>query len=114
VPLAAASTAVAGAQGPPSAPTGVSAACVSTIGASIKVTWSGVSLATSYTVLDSTTSATFGFGTIASGVTGTSWTSGNLATGTYWFEVMAFIGVNWAGPPSTATSQHTIAVLACL
>jgi hypothetical protein len=88
------------------APANVKAACA--IGATVKVTWTAVSHAASYTIWQSTTSATSGFTSVASGVTGTSWTSSSLGKGTYWFEVSARIGSNWNGPTSTASAQRTI------
>ena len=114
VPLGTPGGGQSGAQGAPSAPTGVSAACLSPLGATIKVTWTLVTEATSFTIYDSTTSATGGYAIIASGVAGATWTSGTLSTGNYWFEVVAHIGINWASVHSTATAESTIAVLACL
>lgn len=64
---------------------------------------------TSYSVYDSTTSATAIFTLVASGVTGTSWTSGALSNNTnYWFEVAALIGTNWASATSAASGESTI------
>ena len=58
---------------------------------------------------DSTTSATGTYSLAASGVTGTSWTSGTLTSGTnYWFEVTVNIGSNWASGKSSATGESTI------
>jgi hypothetical protein len=50
---------------------------------------------------------------VASGIVGTSWTSPSLSTGTYWFEVASYVGSNWAGANSSASSQRVIAVAAC-
>jgi hypothetical protein len=97
----------------PASPTGLAAACQSGTGSKIIVTWNSVTKATSYTVYDSTTSATGTYSVIASGVTGTSWTSGSLSNGNYWFEVSASIGTNWTGSRSSASAQRTIGVLSC-
>src|SRR5258708_406840 len=64
--IAAGSTGEAHAQAQPSAPTGVSAVCTSSAGKTIKVTWSAVSHATSYSIYKSTTSASSGFTPTAS------------------------------------------------
>jgi hypothetical protein len=112
VPLGASTDAVAQSSGPPATPTGVTATCV-TLESEVTVTWTAVPSATSYTVYDSTTSASSGYAVIASDVTGTSWTSGDLAIGTYWFEVAAYTGVNWASQASAATTESVIAVI-CL
>jgi hypothetical protein len=92
----------------PVAPAGAAAACSSVIGTTVQVTWDAIPHATAYTVLHSTTSATAGFTPIATGVTSTSWTSGPLASGNHWFEVIAVIGTNWASPASAATAQRSI------
>ncbi|MBV9661547.1 MAG: hypothetical protein JO337_10350 [Acidimicrobiales bacterium] len=72
------------------------------------VSWSSVARATSYTIYDSTTSATTGYSVIVTGATSTSWTSGSLATGNYWFEVVALVGSNWASAHSGATAESTV------
>jgi hypothetical protein len=60
-------------------------------------------------VYDSTTSATGAYSSVATGVTATSWTSGNLSVGThYWFEVTALVGSNWTSAKSSATAESTI------
>jgi len=111
--LASASHGEANAQAQPSAPTGVSAACTSPTLKTIKVTWSAVTHATSYSIYKSTTSATSGYSLAASGVTGTAWTSATLSNATYWFEVGVSIGTNWVSPNSTATASHTISISGC-
>jgi hypothetical protein len=90
----------------PLAPTGQVATCSGT--RKVVVTWNALALATSYSIFESTTSATSSYSVVATGVTGTNWTSGNLGAGNYWFEVAASIGTNWQGPNSSATSQRTI------
>jgi hypothetical protein len=112
--LAAGSTAEAQAGGvPAAAPTGPAATCTG-VGSTVKVTWTAVTLpahgnpALSYTVFESTVSSSTGFTSVATGVVGTSWTSGALLAGNYWFEVAAVFGSNWPGPNSASTSQRTI------
>lgn len=88
--------------------TGVSGTCgTGSNKGSVIVAWSAVPMAASYTILQSTTSATTGFSTAATGVVGTSWTSPALANGSWWFQVVA-VRNNWSGPASAATAQHTI------
>jgi hypothetical protein len=113
VAVGAASRAQAQAQGAPATPTGVTATCTSTIQTTVTVSWSAVVHAATYTVYESTTSSTTGYSTLASGIVGISWTSAPLATGTYWFEVAAYEGSQWASGHSSATAQRTIAVLLC-
>jgi hypothetical protein len=75
----------------------------------IKVSWTAVTHATTYTVYDSTTSATGTYNSIATGVTTTSWTSATLAASTnYWFEVTVSVGSNWTSVKSSATAESTI------
>jgi hypothetical protein len=74
----------------------------------VNLTWSAVTGATSYTVYESTTSATTGYSVAASGLTGAAWGSGRLAAGTYWFEVAATATGGWSGPNSAATTPIVI------
>lgn len=99
------------AQGLPAAPTGVTATCnAPTTAKTIKVSWSAVTHATTYSVYDSTTSATGSYALVASGVSTTSWTSGTLTAGSnYWFEVAAGVGTNWLGVKSSASIESSIA-----
>jgi hypothetical protein len=94
----------------PAAPGGVGAVCAApTTAKTIKVTWSAVSRATTYSVYDTTTSASGTYALVASGVTTTSWTSGTLTSATnYWFKVTALIGTNWASVQSAASPESTI------
>jgi hypothetical protein len=101
------------AQAVPVAPTGITAACTSSTTRTVKVTWTAVAKATSYTVYDATTSATGTYTSVASGVTTASWTSGTLAAANYWFEVVAFTGTNWSGPKSTASPESTTTSSGC-
>lgn len=74
----------------------------------VTVTWASVPHAT-YTIYQSTTSATSGFTVAASAVTGTTWTSGTLSSGsTYWYEVAAVLSTTWQSAPSTATTGRKI------
>lgn len=113
VTLHTASSAEAHSQTVPSAPTGVTAACnAPTSTKTIKVSWTAVSHATTYTVYESTTSATGTYASVATGVATTSWTSGTLTAGThYWFEVTASVGSNWTSTKSSATAESTINIL---
>ena len=74
------------------------------------ITWSAVTGATSYNVYESTTSSTTGYTVASSGLTTTSWKSGKLAAGTYWFEVAATAGTGgaWVGANSTAAGPLVI------
>jgi hypothetical protein len=74
----------------------------------VKVTWSAVTHATSYTIYDSTTSSSSGYASEATGQTGTSWTSGTLTAANYWFEVAAYVGTKWVSVNSAATGETTI------
>jgi hypothetical protein len=112
--LAAGSSAESHATTLPAAPGGVAAACQSATGKKIVVSWNAVSKATAYTVLDSTTSVTSGYSVAASGVTSTSWTSGALSSGNYWFEVTVSVGTNWTSPNSAASGETTLGTLSCV
>jgi len=94
----------------PAAPASPAASCAApTTSKTIKVTWSAVTHATTYSVFEATTSATGTYSSVATGVTTTSWTSGTLTAGTnYWFEVTALIGTNWTSVKSAATGESTI------
>ncbi len=94
----------------PGPPTGVTASCNSLFGTTVTVSWAAVVRAASYTVWESTTSATSGYTAAASGLTGLSSAFGSLANGSHWFEVSAGVGVNWVGPPSPPSAQITISL----
>jgi hypothetical protein len=97
----------------PAAPTGVAGTCQASNQQIIKVTWTAAAHATSYSVSKASTSGGT-YTTVATGVAGTSWTSGTLATGNYWFKVTAYIGTNWVGALSNASpTQRTISSGAC-
>lgn len=91
------------------APTNVTATCTNpTLVRTITVSWTAVTHA-SYTIYQSTTSATTGYSAVATGVSTTSWTSGTLtANKTYWYEAAAVIGTNWTSPNSSPTTGRTI------
>ena len=96
VTLHAGSSAEVKALASPSTPTGVTATCTASTAKTVTVVWGAIIHATTYSIYDSTTSSTGTYSVLASGVTGTSWTSGTLAVGNYtWFEVAALIGTNW-------------------
>ena len=98
----------------PAAPTGIAASCV-TLTTKITVSWNAVAHATSYTVQMSTTSSSSGYSPVATGLAGSPWTSGSLAAATYWFEVVGYVGANWASAASAASGSHTITLgLVCL
>jgi len=90
-----------------SAPTGVVGTCVSSSENIITVSWTALAHATSYTVYDSTTSSSAGFSVIASTVSGTSWTSGSLGAGTYWFQVSSHVS-NWTSANSASSSPRMV------
>jgi hypothetical protein len=94
-----------------SPPASVAASCVSPSGYTIDISWSAVTHASSYTVYQSkTTSSSPGTYTSAkTGVTGTSWTTGTLATGyNYWYEVVSVYSTPWTSAKSTASGETTI------
>ena len=93
----------------PAAPVATSA-CAS--GKKVTVTWAAITHATNYGVYQSTTTAT-GTYTLQQTVTVATWTSGTLAAGNYWYEVVANIGTNWASVKSAATAQRTISSTTC-
>ena len=107
-PLGAGSKGQAQAQELPSAPTGLTASCPAPSTAAIKLVWSAVTPATTYTVYQSTTSASSGFASVKTGLTTPTWTTDTLAAATYWYKVTVNIGSNWASSQSTVTSQVTI------
>jgi len=108
ISLAAGSKGEAQAQPVPAAPSGVSDVCVSSTQQKVTVSWSAVAHTTTYTVLKSTTSAGT-YTPTATGVTTTSWTSGTLTAGNYYFKVEAYVGTNWVSAESSATGETTIA-----
>jgi hypothetical protein len=72
----------------------------------VKVTWTAAPPATSYDVLQATDSTPFSV--VATGRTGTSWTTGALPTGfNYYFEIVSVKG-SWSSAPSAASSRRYI------
>lgn len=88
-------------------PSNVTSACVSPTTKSVTVSWAAISHAR-FIVYWSNTSSTSGFAQVASGVTGTSWTSGALSNGTYWFEIAASYGGSWTSSRSASTASRQI------
>ena len=107
IPLTAGGRGQSTAQPAPAAPATPAATCTSSTGNTVRVTWTAVTHATTYTVLQATAAASGPYSTVAT-LAGTSWTSGALANGNYWFEVTATIGTNWTSPRSTATTKRVI------
>jgi hypothetical protein len=93
--------------GPPSPPTGLGGAAVAD--GQIALSWNASLGATSYNVLRSTTSGS-GYSTLATGVTGTSYTDNTAADGVkrYYYEVSA---VNSNGTSSASTEAGILAAL---
>jgi hypothetical protein len=98
----------------PAAPAAPTATCTSpATNRTVKVSWTAVTHATTYAVWESTTTAGGTYTQVMSGVATTSWTTGVLSTGNYFFEVVANVGTNWAGAKSAPTAQRTLSALAC-
>jgi hypothetical protein len=92
-------------------PSGVSAQCTAPLTQkTITVRWTAQAH-TTYSIYQSTTSATSGYSLVASGVAGSSWTSSTLKNGTYWYQVAGVVGGAWTSASSTATASHTIAAI---
>lgn len=100
----------------PQPPSGVTAVCgTGLLADTITVSWNAVAEATSYSIYQSTTSASSGYTLAASGVTATSWTSPGLGTATYYYEVTAVTGTYWQSADSSATTSIGITLsLVCL
>jgi len=92
----------------PDAPSSVISTCVSSSSNTVRISWSTVQHATAYSVYQATSSATGTYTVVKTGVTSTSWTTGSLGKGSYWFKVAAVVGANWSGPQSAATAQRVI------
>ncbi len=96
----------------PTTPTATSACASPASSKIVKVSWAAITHATTYGVYQSNTSAT-GTYTLQTSVSTTSWTSAALATGNYWYEVIANTGSNWASAKSAATVERKISSTAC-
>ena len=100
------------AQALPAAPSPTSSCASPATGKKVTVTWAAVTHATGYGIYQSNTTAT-GTYTLQTTVTALTWTSAALATGSYWYEVVANIGTNWASAKSAATAKRTISSTTC-
>jgi hypothetical protein len=96
----------------PTTPTATSACANPASSKIVTVSWAAITRATTYGVYQSNTSAT-GTYTLQTSVSTTSWTSAALATGNYWYEVIANIGSNWASAKSAATVERKISFAGC-
>lgn len=114
VRLATVNSGEAHAQALPAAPASPTSSCTSPASArTVKVSWTAVTHATAYAVFESTTTVGGTYTLVMSGVATTSWTTGVLSTGHYWFEVVADVGTNWASANSAATAERTLTATAC-
>lgn len=89
----------------PTAPTGVTATCVSATTTRVTVTWTAASHATGYTVYSSKTDASY---TVVGTSTTTSYTTAALTTAAYTFEVTTSIGTKWASVKSSASASRSM------
>jgi len=101
------------AQALPAAPAPTSACTSPASAKTVKVSWTAITHATTYAVYQSDTTATGTYTLQTSGLTTTSWTTAALATGDYWYEVVADIGSNWASVKSAAGAERIISSSAC-
>jgi hypothetical protein len=92
----------------PATPSAVTATCTSPFSSMVTVNWIAVSSASAYDVYESTISSSGGYVLAQDSVVGTSWTTGSLSTGDYWFEVSASLGTKWASSHSAATAQRSV------
>ena len=96
-------------QAQPPAPSGTpTAVCVSSTTQTVRITWTAVTHATTYTVYDSTTGSSGTYNTLATGVTTNPYTTVSLGAGTYYFKVAAVVGSGWTGVQSTNTTPGRI------
>jgi hypothetical protein len=94
----------------PAAPTPASS-CASANTA--KLTWTAITHAASYGVLQAT-SSTGPFTVVAAAVTGTTWTSGTLASGSaYYWRMTSKVSTNWVSAQSASTAGRTISSSSC-
>jgi hypothetical protein len=92
----------------PSAPASPAAICVSSSGRTVRISWTAVAGATSYTVYDSTNGYTGPYASYATGLSSSPYTTSNLPSGTYYFKVAAVFGSNWVGAQTSATAGRQI------
>ena len=116
VSLAAGSKAQAQTPSATPVPTGVTATCVSGVQTKVTVTWTAETGAQTYTVYDSTTSATGPWTSIGTATAPTvTFTSGSLTAGGYYFAVTTTLSdAAWgASTQSTASANRTIGSASC-
>jgi hypothetical protein len=113
VHVATANSGEARAQALPTASTPTSSCTSPASAKTVKVSWTAVTHATAYSVYQSNTSATGTYTLQTSGVATTSWTTAVLATGDYWYEVVADVGSNWASAKSAASAERILSGSAC-
>jgi hypothetical protein len=110
--LAASSKGQGQASSQPAAPINITATC-SLVALKITVGWDAVPNATTYTVYQSSTGANGTYTSVQTGITGTSWQTGVLVLGTFYYKVVAYVGSNWVSPLSVASPGHTITIAVC-
>jgi hypothetical protein len=87
-------------------PSGVTSACVTPVSKKeVTVTWGSVSHASEFEVWQSFKGGTY---TAVTTLTGTSWTSSTLTSGTYSYEVETEVGTNWVSSKSSPSATRTI------
>lgn len=114
VPGGGAAHALALSGGAPAAPAGVTSSCVSALSNQVIVSWAAVARAHTYSVYDALLSPSGSYSLLASGVSGTSYTTPGLLAGTFYFEVAAVTGTQWQGPNSAASPGRVILAITCL
>lgn len=93
----------------PPAPTGTpTAVCVSSSTPTVRITWTAVTHATTYTVYDSTTGSSGTYNSLATGVTTNPYTTASLGAGTYYVKVAAVVGSGWTGIQSSNTTPGRV------
>lgn len=96
----------------PAAPANVASKCASS--STVTVTWDAVPHAASYTVYESSTSASSGYAQAATEITATTWTSGTLKKSkSYWFELTATVGSHWVSADSSDTGPRVLGTNSC-
>lgn len=113
VGLVSGSRALSAASGAPAAPPGLTSTCTSANATTVKLSWSAVGQATSYSVFDSTTGVAGTYLAVAAGIPTTGYTTGALAVGTHFFEVEAVSGANWPGAKSAPAAGRLIGLGTC-
>ncbi|MHB8439806.1 MAG: hypothetical protein ACYDD4_11685 [Acidimicrobiales bacterium] len=108
ITLHASSSGEAQSRGGPTTPASVTASCSGSLlsGYAAALSWPSVTNATGYDVYESVNSGSYTL--LASAVTSVSYTTANLADGSYAFEVAAMIGSNWLGAKSPASATVSV------